>query len=151
MVHRLNTRATLIYFAMMLLGSVIVILSTIYPEFSLDLRYYNASTLLFNIGCAVSIMGLHEVCHCLYCDIRGIPIIGIVKGWRDVGIMVEPRYSAEVRLSSLFSIPIATIASLTVGLPLWIVVFNLLVACIYPEHDLRSFLKERRRRQRQTE
>ena len=69
----------------------------------------------------------YEVCHCLYCKIKGIEIVGGVRGLRNLGIKVKKNDQQEVRLSSLFSIPItATISAFL--LPLWIFVVNTLMA-----------------------
>jgi len=141
----IGTKATLCFVSMTLVDIVLMILSKIYLNLSLDLMdliTLNASTIIFIVGNAISILGLHEVCHCLYCKIKGIEIKGIVMGLKDIGIKVEKAYSQEVRLSSLFSIPITVTASMLV-LPVWIMLANTSIACLYCTSDIRSFLRNR--------
>lgn len=144
----IGTRLTLIYSGQMLAGTIVTILSGIYlsPSFDLmDLMTFNGPritpTLIFMVGSVVAIMGLHEICHCLYCKIKGIEIVGGITGLRDLGIKVKA-CQQEVRLSSLFSIPITATISVLL-LPLWVFVLNTLVACIYCTDDIQRFLRNR--------
>jgi len=79
-----------------------MILPKIYLNLSLDLMNLitlNASIIVFMLGDLISILELHEVCHCLYCKIKGIEIMGSARGLKDLGIKVKKVYSQEVRLS----------------------------------------------------
>lgn len=125
-------------------GIVLMILPAIYLNLSLDLIdliTFKASTIIFILGDVVSILGLHEVCHCLYCKIKGIEIIGGLAGVRDLGIKVKKNYR-QVRLSSLFCIPMTVTVSALL-LPLWILLFNTGFACASCIDDVTRFLRDR--------
>jgi len=136
-------RATLAYVVMTLGGILIAFFPMIDPSFSLDLISLNLPIFIFLLGSVVSIMGLHEVCHCLYCQIKGVRILGVLRGLKDIGIKVEKPYPPGVLFSSLFSIPIVAIVSVLLDLPLWIVLFNTGVAYIYCTDDIKRFLRAR--------
>lgn len=141
----IGTRVTVSYIAMTFAGIVLMILPAIYLNLSLDLMNlitFNVSTIIFILGDVVSIFGLHEVCHCLYCKIKGIEIIGGLAGVRDLGIKVKKNYRQEVRLSSLFCIPMTVTVS-ALFLPLWILLFNTGFACASCIDDVTRFLRDR--------
>jgi DNA-binding Xre family transcriptional regulator len=140
----IGTRVTISYIAMTTVGMILMILPKIYLNLSLDLLNLialNTSTIIFMSGDAISIAGLHEVCHCLYCKIKDIEIIGALAGFRGLGIKVKKDYRQEVRLSSLFCIPIAVGVSALL-LPLWVLLFNTGFACASCIDDITCFLRD---------
>jgi hypothetical protein len=139
-----GTRVTASYTAMTLAGIALMIIPATCLNLSLDLAElmaFNVSTVTFMVGDVVSILGLHEVCHCLYCKMKGIEIMGGLAGFRDLGIKVNRNYRQGVRLSSLFCIPV-TLAAGMLFLPLWTLLFNACFACVSCADDLTSFLRD---------
>lgn len=134
-------KATGIYSFMIVIG---LIIAKIFPY---D-RIFSFGSILASIpfltGLAISILGLHEICHVVYCKIKGIEIIEVPLGLKAIGIKVRDRDKhPEDHLSSLFSIPITIVASIFVQLPLWILLFNIFVVCFACISDVRFFLKNR--------
>ena len=95
----------------------------------------------FTIGLAISILGLHELCHIVYCKIKGLRIIGIHLGFKSMGIKVE-NPSPKAYLSSLFSIPIVIISSIVLQLLFWVVIFNLTIVCFAVTNDVKKYLSK---------
>jgi hypothetical protein len=134
-------KATGIYSAMIVVGLIIAML------FPYD-RIFSFGSVLASIpflaGSAISILGLHEICHVAYCRIKGIEIIGVALGLKAMGIEVrESDKRPEDHLSSLFSIPITISVSVLVQLPYWILLFNILVVCFACISDVRFFLQKK--------
>jgi len=134
-------RATGIYCVMIVTGLIIAKL------FPYD-RIFSFGSILASIpflaGLAFSILGLHEICHVVYCKIKGIEIIEVPLGWKAIGIKVRERDKRpEDHLSSLFSIPITIVVSVLVQLPYWILLFNIFVVCFACISDVRFFLQNR--------
>jgi hypothetical protein len=138
----IGTRATLIYVLVTFVGFVAAIFPRLLgSSYLLDLTSWNVPKLIFLFGSIICILGFHEVCHCLYCQIFGIKIVGILAGIKGIGIEVEEPYGPRVRLSSLASIPVIAAASTILHLPLWILLFNTGLALIFCSNDIRnSFL-----------
>lgn len=110
----IGTKVTASYIALTLVGIFLAILPAVYLDLRLDLAdlfTFNVATVVFMLGDVLSILGLHEVCHCVYCETKGIEITGALVGFRGLGIKVKKDYRQEVRLSSLFCIPITIMAS----------------------------------------
>lgn len=134
-------KATGIYSIMIVIGLIVAAL------FPYDRKFSFGSILAsipFLAGLAISILGLHEICHVGYCKIKGIEIIGVTLGLKAIGIKVRERDKhPEDHLSSSFSIPITIIVSIFVQLPYWILLFNIFVVCFACISDVRSFLHKR--------
>lgn len=137
----IGMKATLVYAIMTFGGIFISKLTMIYLNPSLDFFSVDVPKIIFGAGSFISIIGLHEVFHCLYCQIRGVKIVRIIGGLKDIGIIVVEPHPAGVHLSSFISIPIVAIVSVLIDLPLWIVICNIGLACIYCIDDLIEFLK----------
>ncbi len=98
----------------------------------------------FLAGLAISVLGLHEICHVVYCKIKGIEIIGVALGLKAIGIKVRLHDKRpEDHLSSLFSIPITIAVGIFVQFPYWILLFNIIVVCFACISDVRFFLQKK--------
>ena len=130
-----------IYSVMIVIGLSIAKLFPYYRIFSFGSIL---ASIPFLAGLAISILGLHEICHVVYCKIKGIEIIGVALGLKAIGIKVSEREThPEDHLSSLFSIPITIVVSMFVQLPYWILLFNILVVCFACISDVKFFLQKR--------
>ncbi len=140
----IGMKATITYAVMTFAGVVIAILVTNDPSFSFELTPINGSKILFHAGSILSILGLHELCHCLYCQTKGVRVVGTLGGWKDLGIKVEKPYPPKLHLSSLFSVPIVATLGIVLGFPLWLILFDAgfaLVSCI---DDIKHFVRNRK-------
>jgi hypothetical protein len=140
----IGTKVTASYIAMTLVGIFLAILPAVYLNPGLDLAdllTFNVATVAFMLGDVLSIFGLHEVCHCLYCEIKDIEITGALVGLRGLGIKVKKDYRQEVRLSGLFCIPVTIMASALL-LPLWVLLFNTGLACVSCIDDIARFSRD---------
>jgi len=140
----IGMKATLTYAIMTFTGVVISILVTNDPSFSFELSPINGSKILFHAGSILGILGLHELCHCLYCQTMGVRVVGTLGGWKDLGIKVEKPYPPELHLSSLFSVPIVATLSIVLGFPLWLVLFDTGFALISCIDDIKHFMRNRK-------
>ena len=140
----IGMKATLTYAVMTFAGVVIAILVTNDPSFSFELTPINGSKILFHVGSILGILGLHELCHCLYCQATGVRVVGTLGGWKDLGIKVEKPYHPELHLSSLFSVPIVATLSIVLGFPLWLVLFDTGFALISCIDDIKHFMRNRK-------
>lgn len=136
-----GTKSILYYSVMLLIGLMLAVLLPL--DFTFSLRS-NLSILLFFAGATISIGGLHELCHVIYCYLQDIEIVGIhyTSFFKEVGIDV---YDAppELYLTSLFSIPITTICSTILRLPWYVILINTSIAFILCIVDIRDYLKKR--------